>query len=390
MGAAHANSPKTTAFSGFSAGARAPAPSRIPSEVPSMKAWRPLLLLLLSVVTGCELTSTPDDRVVGGVNLTELFTPATPAEREAVLDDWASRNPIAEDVRTVHQASATLGGSPATVRVLSHEVGGVTHFGAVVAPDGAAPASLPILVYLHGGDSGVSVDGEVLFIMQFLTSLADRFVIVVPSFRDESVRFAGQSWRSDGPPSPWDYDVDDALALLDAAIATTPAADPTRIATMGMSRGGAVALLMAARDERIDRVVDFFGPTDFFGEFVQDVTEELLNGRPRDLPGLEYMNATYLEPLRDGEMAPAVVRLALARRSAALFAGRLPEVQVHHGKADVIVPVSQAEAFIDAMNDAGRTAPGFQSYLYDGGEHSPLTLTGAFDRTHEFLAQLMP
>ncbi len=355
-----------------------------------MKTLRFLFVLLLPLVTGCEITSSNEDRVVGGVNLTELFAPATTAEREAVLADWAGRNPAAVGVQTVHQAAATLGGSPATVRILSHEVGSVTHYGAVLAPNGAAVGSLPILVYLHGGDSGVSVDGEVLFILQFLTSLADRFVIVVPSFRDESVRFAGQTWRSEGPASPWDYDVDDALALLNAAIATTPAADPTRIATMGMSRGGAVALLMAARDERIDRVVDFFGPTDFFGEFVQDVTEELLNGQPRDLPGLDYMNATFLEPLRDGDIGPEEVRMALARRSPALFSDRMPAVQVHHGKADVIVPVSQAEAFIAAMKKAGRSAPGFQSYLYDGGEHNPITLTGAFDRTHEFLAQMMP
>lgn len=354
-----------------------------------MKAWRLLFLLLLPVATGCEIVGTSDERIVGGINITELFEPATAAERTAVLADWATRTTPAVDVQTVAQGPVTQGGAAATVRVVSHRVGTVKHYGAIIAPDQATAGSLPVLMYLHGGDAGVSVDSEVLFILQFLTTLADRFVIVVPSFRDEPLRFAGQTFESDGPPSPWDYDVDDALSLLTVALETTPAADPTRVAAIGMSRGAGVALLAAARDPRIDRVVDFFGPTDFFGAFVQEVTEELLNGEPRNLPGLDYMNATYLGPLKEGEMSPDEVRMGLARRSAALFSDRMPAVQVHHGKADVIVPVSQAEAFIAAMKAAGRTAPNFESFLYDGGEHNPLSLTGAFDRTFEFLEPMV-
>lgn len=348
-----------------------------------------LLLVLLPVVSACEITGPESERIVAGVNMTELFAPATSAERQAVLDDWAGRTTAAVDVQTVLQAPVMQGGAAATVTVVSHSVGGMKHYGAIIAPDGAANGSLPVLMYSHGGDAGVSVDSEVLFILQFLTNLADRFVIVVPSFRDEPLKFAGQTWKSDGPPSPWDRDVDDALSLLTVALETTPAADPDRVAIMGMSRGAGVALLAAARDTRIDRVVEFFGPTDFFGPFVQEVTEELLLGSPRNLPGLDYMNEHYLQPFADGQLSAADLRLGLALRSPVLFADRMPAVQVHHGKADVIVYVSQAEVFITAMKEAGRTAPTFESYLYDGGEHNPLSLTGAFDRTYEFLAPMV-
>ena len=64
------------------------------------------------------------------------------------------------------------------------------------------------------------------------------------------------SYRSDGNASPWDWDVDDALALLDVAISTTPEANSDRIGVLGISRGADVAMLMAIRDPRIDAVVE--------------------------------------------------------------------------------------------------------------------------------------
>ncbi|MDX1648156.1 MAG: hypothetical protein R3304_13505, partial [Longimicrobiales bacterium] len=59
---------------------------------------------------------------------------------------------------------------------------------------------------------------------------------------------------------------------------------------------------MSARDERVDRVVEFSGPTDFFGSFVRDLAEQSLLGTPPDLPGLDYIDATWLQPLARGEI----------------------------------------------------------------------------------------
>ena len=50
------------------------------------------------------------------------------------------------------EQSLTVGaGVPATLRIFGHEVDGVTHYGAVIAPDNLAPGSTPVLVYSHGG-----------------------------------------------------------------------------------------------------------------------------------------------------------------------------------------------------------------------------------------------
>jgi dipeptidyl aminopeptidase/acylaminoacyl peptidase len=218
--------------------------------------------------------------------------------------------------------------------------------------------------------------------------LLGEFVVVVPSFRSEPLVYGGNAYVSEGPPSPWDHDVDDALALLNAAIQITPSADPTHIGVLGFSRGAGVGMLMAIRDPRIDAVVEFFGPTDFFGSYIQTLTEEALRGSPRDLPGLNYLNFAFIQPLKNGTITIADFRREIVRRSAVLFADRLPQLQVHHGTADSTVEFSQAESLRDAMHRIGRAEPEFEFYSYNGGAHDFTTLSGSLDRAVAFLQRL--
>jgi len=357
-----------------------------------MAAWGALrwsALLVLSV-SACSDASGPNDRIVAGVDLDELFAPPTSAEVAAVRDAWSSRDVSAREVEIVASDTVRVGfAAEATVRVVAHTVGGVRHYGAVAAPLGATPASLPLLVVGHGGDGGIDLD-QALFLLGYgLSDAVDDFVLVVPAFRSEPLVFQGTRYQSGGDPSPWDRDVDDALALLNAAIAITPEADSNRIGALGLSRGGGVALLMAIRDPRIDAVVEFFGPTDFFGTFVQDVVEEALRGMPRNLPGLAYLDAQFIQPLKRGELTIQDVRPELIRRSPVYFADRLPQVQLHHGTADSIVPVSQAQRLIEVMQQANRQPPGFEYFLYPGGGHDPITLVGSLERTVAFLRRTL-
>ncbi|MGB1778435.1 MAG: hypothetical protein ACPHQP_02665, partial [Longimicrobiales bacterium] len=61
----------------------------------------------------------------------------------------------------------------------------------------------------------------------------------------------------------------------------------------------------------------------------------------------------------------------------------------HHGTADAVVSVSQAESLISALEAEGRTNPDFQAFLYEDGTHNPLALIGALERTREFLTALL-
>lgn len=353
------------------------------------------LLLLILFLVGCEVSNSVepvDDGlgVVGGVDLTEVFAEPTDAEIQSVLLEWSARNPVANNVTVIQQEAVTLSNNvSATLSIVSHDVDGTLHYGAVIAPDGLVAGSAPVLVYAHGGDGGVSVDGEALLLLSLFPDLAPNFVHVVPSFRDEPLRYAGQTWQSEGPASPWDRDVDDAFALIDVATTVAPAADPSRVAVLGMSRGAGVGMLMAARSESVRQVLGFFGPTDFFGPFVQEVTTEILEGNPRQLPGLDFLSDEFVMPYQDGTVSLETLRNELVRRSPVLFIDRIGKLQIHHGTADTVVPVSQAQRMIEVMQAAGRTSDTFEAFLYEGGEHNPFTLEGSLPRGSAFMSQML-
>ena len=348
---------------------------------------RLLALALTAFTVACSDDPTSPDDNVAGVDLNALFAPATQSEIAAISADWASRSVGAVDVQVETDTVIAVDSVDIRVRIVSHVVDGFRHVGAVLAADGATGPS-PVMVYTHGGDQGVRVE-DVLFLFPAVGDDASQFVWVIPSFRAEQLEFAGEMYTSQGTPSPWDGDVDDALALVDVALSIEPAADAARIGVLGFSRGAGVGLLMGVRDSRIDRIVEFFGPTDFFDDWVRGLAADALRGQPSDLPGLEYLDQEFLQPLARGEKTIAEVRLELVRRSSVLYVEDLPAVQLHHGTADDIVLVSQGESLISAMAAIGRGEPDFEGYLYDGGTHNPLTLVGSVGRTADFLLALL-
>ena len=327
------------------------------------------------------------DAAGGGSDLDALFAAPTAMEIAQIEAEWQTREPEVGGVRLEQDSEvpAVLGG-PLRVRILSHTVGGLRHYGAVVTPVGAEPGSLPVILYTHGGDDGVNIDQiERVNLLLQLQDLSAGFV--VPSYRSEPVQLGDQVFLSEGPPSPWDRDVDDTVSLLSVAFDQAPELDEERVAILGLSRGGAVGLLTAARDPRIEAVVEFFGPTDLFGDYAREIFQEALEGELRDLPGLDYLNENVIVPWKEGALSNAAARLELVRRSGVYFVDRLPPVQLHHGTADTVVAVSQAERLIEAMREAGKTEEEFEPHIYDGASHEldPLLAAGAATRAIDFL-----
>ena len=325
--------------------------------------------LLGLAAASCD--SNDDGKIVEGVDFGELFAEPSAAEIAAVRAEWATRDVSAQGVAVVATFAQTAQGltAPKTfdVTVVSHTVGGTKHYGAILVPQGLAPtARVPLVVYAHGGDGGVSVE-EAATVAAIATPAGPGIVWAVPSFRAEPLRYGTTALTSDGPASPWDRDVDDALALVNVALGRVPQADPARIGAAGFSRGGLVSLLMGVRDPRVRRVLDVFGPTDFFSPYVQDVVEDALRGGDRNLAGFDVLNATLAQPLKAGTRTVADARPDLVRRSVVLFADDLPAVQAHHGTADDVVDVSQTRLLERAMR--GRSD--FQAFYWEGGRHDP-------------------
>jgi dipeptidyl aminopeptidase/acylaminoacyl peptidase len=332
----------------------------------------------------------PPDRIVAGVNLTLLFAPPTDPEILTILTEWTARAPAAAGVVELRAEDIPLGLGQARLQIVSHEVDGNSHVGAILTPAGAQARSLPILLFAHGGDHGANVEEALNILPLIMGDMLNRFVYVVPAFRAEPLSYKGTSYLAEGSPSPWDRDVDDAMALVSVTAQTVAAADPNRIAVVGASRGGCVGLLMGIRDPRIDLVSEFAGPTDFFGPFVQRAVEDALLGNPPNLPGADFLNATLVQPLKNGALTIAAARLELLRRSPVYFANRLPALQVHHGTADNVVPVTEAQRLIAVMEGLGRRPPQFESYIYEGADHQTLLYQPlSIGRLRTFLARLL-
>lgn len=342
---------------------------------------------LMSMLLGCGGSDAPSGpgRIIAGVDLDELFAAPTVSEKKAVKAEWAKRDVSAVDAAIVAGNTLAAGQGTLQIHIVSHRVDDVLHYGAVIVPEGAAPHSLPMLVYAHEGDNGIDLDFLLQYLPLTLDDLQEQFVFVVPSFRGERLRYDDVDYQSEGGASPWDRDVDDALALVQAAAELFDAADPMRVGILGFSRGATVGMLMAIRNPQIDAVVSYYGPTDFLGPFVEDLVIEALEGQPRDLPGVQSLNEQLIAPLADGVLSVADVRLGLLRRSPLHFAADLPRLMLHHGTADDVVPVHETERLIQAMVKLGRNSPEFVFHIHQGAGHSPLGMLSSLPESRAFL-----
>jgi dienelactone hydrolase len=365
-----------------------------------------LAALALVVLPACDSTETPpptQDSIFFGINYTRLFAAPSEAEIGAVAAEWAARTPTSTVPEVV--STSTTGG--ATVTVVRHEVtsagcGTVTHYAAIRIPTTAGP-NAPMLVVHHGGDRGFATEGNANLSLQQVVSLyptlAAQTVQVMPVYRSEPLVTATTTYTATGQPSPWDCDVDDSIATVNAVVAAFPGVvSSTRRAALGFSRGGNTAALHAVRDAEMDGLVDYFGPTDFFADIVQTLTTGAVNGNEQvlNLPGVRFLTTNVLLPLRNADGTYnasadyARARRELIRRSPGLFADRLPPTQVHHHRGDSVVPVAFSEAFRATVNARGQSSR-LEVFLYgEAGApgpqfHSPTAMPESFGRTEAFL-----
>jgi hypothetical protein len=285
------------------------------------------------------------------------------------------------------------------VRIVSHEVEGHQHYGAILVPEGATDGCCGVVVSAHGVDPWYSgVDIEELDLPAVLGRNDMRSIIVVPSFRGEELRIAGATYESGGDPRrPWDGATDDALALLNVALEVTPEVDSSRICTFGKSRGGTVALLAAERDPRIDCVVAWAGPADWFahmGTFGFTLQEQVEWGLWEHwVPGDGFGSAgQFIEQKLASSIAGDGPPLAAIRRqmiagSPLYFVDDVPAAQLHYGREDRSVPVRNGEALRQAL-EARADGRAFEVLVHEGSGHDQ-PYPAAYERSLEFLGQFM-
>ncbi len=279
--------------------------------------------------------------------LEQVFQPPTVAEIKAVETDWRERNLSPKDVEEVTAGTIKFDDDEFRVRIVAHRVDGSKHYGAIILPINATPGCCPVIVEAKGVSwNYFHLNLSRLDSPSFMGSARTRFIYVAPSYRGEVLDFNGKEYKSEGDrTNAWDGATDDAIALLNVALTTTPEADPNRIAVFGRSRGGSVALLMGERDSRIRGVVEWSGPTDWFslmgteGWKQQELFAEGLRTRAKpDETGGQLVEHFLMKAVRGEEDLPAV-RHRMIAGSPLYFPHRLPRLQMHYGVEDTSVPV---------------------------------------------------
>jgi tetratricopeptide (TPR) repeat protein len=310
-------------------------------------------------------------------DLKDVFAKPTAAEISAVERDWASRDLSPAGIREETAGKATFGDWRANVRIVSHLVHGSRHYGAVVYPDNAKPGCCPVIVVAKGvSPTYFPLDIKANSAATFMGDLSNRFIFVFPSFRGEILNYEGKSYQSEGDRrDALDGATDDALALLNVALQTTPAADPKRICVYGHSRGGNVALLAGIRDRRIDCVVDLAGPTDWFylmgtnGWTEEELWGEAVRTHANTLEtGGQNLERFAMRAI-EGKADLRAVRHNMIASSPLYFAKRLPRAQLHYGIEDPSVPVRNGYEFVRQLSRHRAQRSRYQAFFYPGQGH---------------------
>jgi len=337
---------------------------------------------------GLMLLGLPSASAAAPQALSRLFIPPSPDEIEDVELDWAART---ADIEGFQVEAVGLGSSNERIEIVSHLSGGDRHFAAIRFPQDYQPGQPhPALILCHGGLNGVSVDEAANLLSTFPGQCVDdNYFILMPSYRGEALvsSFAGP-FLSEGETSFADRDVDDVISMLSVVLMQYVDIDDARVAAWGISRGGATAMLLKARDPRVRRVVDLFGFTDLSLPSVQAEAFDIVNNgaTPTGIGRVIYEAA--VSPWLNGTMTLAEARLAWIRRSPVFFVDHLAPIQIHHGLQDLSVEPAHSISLLDQLSALNLPAGEVEGYLYPNGAHGLSSLVGQGPRVESFLCDL--
>jgi len=216
-------------------------------------------------------------------------------------------------------------------------------------PEGRGP--FPAVLLNHGGFEGFSRS----------------FLATARQWRGAGYAVAASEYRGEGDsggrPDYAGGEVDDTLVLLDW-LRSRPEVDPGKVALVGYSRGGTVALMAAARGAPAGAVVVYSALTDL---------EEALESSERLAGILERQDL----PFGPGD------REQLRLRSPIHRAGRIEApVLLLHGEQDPLVPAAQSTAMAEAVREAGGEA---KVLFFPEAAHHLKNYPGAFEAAASFL-----
>lgn len=267
-----------------------------------------------------------------GINLDSLYRPVDSFECKEIYDAWKEFDLSSDSFEIVREIKYT---PVRKLLIVVHYHKGEKHFGAIILPEEYDEKNqYPLLVWANGLDQrNPAVDLKNGIIRTLIRNLPQHF-IVIPSYRGQALVAYGKRYCSDGFfGDAFDGATDDALRLLALTRSEFSGIDAGQIAVCGLSRGGTVALLMAARDSTIAKAVSIAAPTNF-------LSEEFYRRY-----GIQYK----YQFLSRTKSLPEI-RSKVLKSSPLYFIENYPgRLLLIHGINDRIVPVENANAIISKL-----------------------------------------
>lgn len=202
----------------------------------------------------------------------------------------------------------------------------------IYRPQGAS-GKLPVVIQIHGGPEGQEQPSFSARRQSWVTELGA--AVIIPNVRGSSGY--GKTYLSLDNAEKREDSVKDIGALLDW-VAQQPDLDASRVAVVGQSYGGYMALAVAAHyNPRLVGVIDLYGISDF-ATFLENT-----EGYRRDLRRAEYGDE------RDPAMRAVFEQIAPINMSDRM---KKP-MMVYQGANDPRVPQSESEQMVAKLRDQG-------------------------------------
>ncbi|HYE44298.1 MAG TPA: alpha/beta fold hydrolase [Caulobacter sp.] len=207
----------------------------------------------------------------------------------------------------------------------------------VFRPTGAAPAGgkRPVIIQIHGGPEAQELPLFSPRRQSWVNEIGA--VVIVPNVRGSSGY--GKTYLSLDNAEKREDSVKDIGALLDW-IATQPDLDASRVAVVGQSYGGYMALAVAGRyNDRIAGAIDLYGISNWV-TFLENT-----EGYRRDLRRAEY-----------GDERDPAMRKVFDRISPTAYVSAMKKpMMIYQGANDPRVPRSESEAIVSRLRAQGTT-----------------------------------
>jgi dipeptidyl aminopeptidase/acylaminoacyl peptidase len=227
----------------------------------------------------------------------------------------------------------------------------------LTVPNGAMPATgWPVIIFNHG------------YIPPTVYRTTERYIAYVDAFARNGYIVFKPDYRgfgsSQGTPVSAYYSPDDTVDVLNAVTTMQRygAADPNRIGMWGHSMGGNITLRALVIDPRIKVAVIWAGVTATYSDMLYNWHPPAADRPPPSFGGgarQSYL-AKYGTPDQNKAFWDSISPMAY-------LADITAPIQIHHGTADVEVPLQFSQTLASDLKAAGKPV---ELYTYAGSDHN--------------------